>query len=125
MEHLTVPASPSSAMTARRFATAFCERAQLDAVVVDDCALLLSELVSNSVVHARSEARICVGLIGTVLRVEVADDSDRLPVRRPQALDATGGRGVLIMEALASSWGAARRADPPPGKVVWFELATA
>lgn len=125
MEHLTVPASPTSAGVARRFALAFCEHAGLAGSVTDDCSLLVSELVSNSVVHGRSEARLRVRLMGTVLRVEVADDSELLPVQRQPSLEATGGRGVLILDALASTWGATARTEPPPGKVVWFELATA
>lgn len=125
MQQLALPAAPTSTRTARRFVDAFCTRAGLPAGIRDDAVLLVSEVVSNSLRHARGEARIQVALIGPVLRVEVADDSPDLPRLLEAAAEATGGRGVLILDRLASRWGADRNTVPPPGKVVWFELAVA
>lgn len=125
MEHLTVPALPTSARTARHFISSFCDEQHLAGDVADDAALLVSELTGNAVLHARSEARIRVGLSGTVLRIEVADDSPDMPQRRDASADATAGRGVYILDAVSSRWGATQRKEPPPGKVVWCELVTA
>ena len=59
-----------------------------------------------------------------VLRVEVADDSERMPYLQAAGLDTVGRRGVRILGRLSSRWGATRRPEPPPGKAVEFELAT-
>jgi anti-sigma regulatory factor (Ser/Thr protein kinase) len=125
VEQLTVPATPTSARTARRFVSAFCTRQRLPQETCEDAVLLVSEVVGNSLRHARSEARIRVDLIGRVLRVEVADDRPELPQLRNAPADATDGRGVRILDEVAKRWGADRRTVPPPGKVVWFELAGA
>lgn len=77
-------------------------------------------MVSNAYTHALSSVRIWVEYRGEVLRVEVADDSPVLPQLREESLDATGGRGIMILDALAAAWGV-RIADP--GKVVWFDVA--
>ena len=125
VEQLTLPATAASARTARRFVSAFCARRQMPDDLCYDAALLVSELTGNSLRHARSEARISVDPIGAVLRVEVADDSPDLPQLQDVPEDATHGRGVRILDRLATRWGADRRTVPPPGKVVWFELAAA
>ena len=124
MEHLTVPAAASSARAARGFISVFCARARLSNGVSGDACLLVSELTGNAVLHARSEARIAVSLDGRRLRVEVADNSPDLPHLQQASEDATSGRGVRILDQLATRWGADRRTEPPPGKVVWFELTT-
>jgi anti-sigma regulatory factor (Ser/Thr protein kinase) len=62
-------------------------------------------------------ARITAGR----LRVEVVDGSSTLPAAPvPAPLDAEGGRGLVLVEALADRWGVERRAE---GKCLWFELA--
>jgi hypothetical protein len=54
------------------------------------------------------------------VRVEVGDTSEQLPVAGDPPHASTGGRGLQLVEALASEWGTTRDG---PGKVVWFELA--
>lgn len=114
------PPAPPDASSARSAPTN-----RLPQETCEDAVLLVSEIVGNSLRHARSEARIRVDLIGRVMRVEVADDSPELPQLQNAPADATDGRGVRILEEVASRWGADRRTVPPPGKVVWFELAGA
>ena len=81
--------------------------------------LLTSELVTNAVVHARSDARVRLRLGPGMLRVEVGDDDPGLPVAREPDAAGPGGRGLRILDEVASRWGV----DPDgPGKVVWFEL---
>ena len=125
MEQLTVAALPASAPTARRFLAAFCKQQHLADPVVDDAVLLVSELTGNAVLHARSEARIRVELRGTVLRIEVADDTEHMPQMRTTSREAVGGRGIQILDHVSSRGGAILQVEPPPGKVVWFELVTA
>ncbi len=78
-----------------------------------------SELVANALVHAGSLSRLQLSLSGSFLRVEVEDPSPATPAPRRPGLAATRGRGIAILEQLATSWGYQRRDD---GKLVWFEL---
>jgi anti-sigma regulatory factor (Ser/Thr protein kinase) len=83
--------------------------------------LLVSELVTNALRHARPPLELRVQpLDRTGLRIEVLDGTgDRLPVLGMSQPDADGGRGIEIVAALASRWGSAPGA---PGKIVWAEL---
>jgi anti-sigma regulatory factor (Ser/Thr protein kinase) len=83
--------------------------------------LLVSELVTNALRHARPPLELRVQpLDGTGVRIEVFDGTgDRLPVLDVSPLDADGGRGIEIVAALASRWGSEPGA---PGKIVWAEL---
>ena len=85
----------------------------------DELLLCVSEIVTNAVLHARTAAVMTVALDGDRVRVEVADRDPTLPVRRAHDVHAPTGRGLLLLEDLATAWGAEPRAD---GKVVWFEL---
>lgn len=87
--------------------------------LVDTAALLVSELVTNAVVHARSAVGITVTVSRRGILVEVADHSPHLPVHRTFTTEATTGRGLELLEALAVQSGARRTLD---GKVVWFSL---
>lgn len=88
--------------------------------LLDNVNLLVTELVTNAVVHAESDAEVAVVLTGTRLRVEVADRGDALPTPRDAADFDTSGRGMALVEALAAAWGTEPR--PDGGKVIWFEL---
>ena len=85
----------------------------------DDALLLLTELVANGVVHAKSALVVRLTVGHDRLRAEVRDESTVSPMLR--IADEFGGRGVLILNALASSWGVLPH--PGSGKTVWFELA--
>lgn len=98
---------------------------------VDSVVLLTDELVTNAVVHAQSPLRMQVRMAAGCVRVEVTDESPRLPAPRGQdgaagaaggdGLEAVaeGGRGLRLVELLASRWGV----DPlPVGKRIWFEV---
>ncbi|WP_051836790.1 ATP-binding protein [Streptomyces sp. NRRL WC-3742] len=90
--------------------------------------LLLSELVSNACRHPRvpRDRLIGVGLLLptlTTLRVEVTDAAPDLPALRHAAPDDESGRGLALVDALATTWGAHPRGPGYLGKVVWFELA--
>ena len=90
-------------------------------------ALLATELVTNAVVHGRAAPGREVGVryvLGPgVLRVEVSDGGGAMPVRQTGVdPEADGGRGLLLVEALADAWGVEARAQGI-GKTVWFELA--
>lgn len=85
----------------------------------DTAELLLSELVTNAVLHARSRITVRVDLSPACLRMEVADDSPRPPVTRHYSAEATTGRGLNLVAALAQRWGVLPEGQ---GKAVWVEL---
>ncbi|MFJ9807524.1 SpoIIE family protein phosphatase [Streptomyces sp. NPDC101158] len=90
---------------------------------VDSAVLMVSEMVTNVLVHTDGDALLVaeVGCLGNArrLRVEVADASDELPHRRHPGEMASSGRGLILMEMLADAWGVDPRGE---GKAIWFEL---
>jgi len=117
-EHV-VPADLRFVRDARRVTAACCRRAGLDEDLTDTAVLLTSELVTNAIVHGRSEARLRVHATPGGVRVEVGDDNDRAPVLQPRDDDALTGRGLSLLELTATTWGVQ---EAPVGKVVWFSL---
>ncbi|MDP8936309.1 MAG: PAS domain S-box protein [Actinomycetota bacterium] len=87
--------------------------------LVDVATLLVSEVVTNSVLHAGTEIRLSCQSRRTGIRVEVFDRSPLLPGIRHYDAEATTGRGLALLSALAASWGVDCEDD---GKTLWFEL---
>jgi anti-sigma regulatory factor (Ser/Thr protein kinase) len=114
-----LPATPASPGVARRFVGAALRRWEAAPTTVEAAQLLVSELVTNAVVHANSDVRVAVTVRNARIRVEVADRDDHPPRVQPFGADAPGGRGLGIVDGLADSWGSDPRRD---GKAVWFEL---
>lgn len=117
---IALPAVASSASVARHAVT----RALADrgfAPVPDDAELLVSEIVTNAVLHARSELVLRVTFdLGRRLRISVEDyEGGTLPRRAPPQLDAESGWGLQLVDALAKAWGVE---TTPIGKRVWFDL---
>ena len=87
--------------------------------MIDAATLLLSELVTNAIVHARTNVEVHLVIDDLMLRAEVSDGNPALPEpRRPNGLNGTG-RGLQLIDRLASRWGV-QTSDA--GKTVWFEL---
>jgi anti-sigma regulatory factor (Ser/Thr protein kinase) len=119
-DELQLPPEPASVRTARQWIVGFADEAgRRD--VADTLALLVSELVSNVVLHARTPCRLEATMLdGGGLRIEVHDDSPDPPrTGLPTAHDATSGRGMLLVDKLSDRNGT-ELVDG--GKVVWFEL---
>ena len=90
--------------------------------VIDTAELLVSELVSNAIRHTRARSvRIALARYGPRVRVGVEDPDGHLVGPPPPAPSQNflHGRGLWLVDQLASRWGSHPRAD---GKVVWFEL---
>jgi anti-anti-sigma regulatory factor/anti-sigma regulatory factor (Ser/Thr protein kinase) len=88
--------------------------------VIDKAELLADELVTNAVVHARTPVRLRLELRGDLLHIAVHDASPRLLRLVPHEPEGESGRGLRMVEQLATSWGVHRR--PDEGKVVWASL---
>ena len=115
---LQLPPDHAAAARARRFVADTLRGWGCDDAI-PDAELLVSELVTNAVLHARSATRVTVERDGTTVRVSVCDDSpDAAPPARTRA---RGGhrRGLLLVDRIARRWGVDPSAD---GKCVWFEI---
>ncbi|MGW2048752.1 SpoIIE family protein phosphatase [Streptomyces sp. NPDC001858] len=90
---------------------------------LDSAVLLVSETLTNVLVHTDADALLVAEVIGPPgerrLRVEVTDTSDDLPHKRRPGELASSGRGLVLIELLADTWGVAPRGE---GKSIWFEL---
>ncbi len=113
-------AHPTSVGAARRFVRDVLMSRQVSEGVVHTVELLTSEVVTNAIVHGRSGPQLAVEVGDHVVRVAVHDLSPELPVRRLGHPDDVSGRGVIIVEELASSWGVEREQNG--SKRVWFEV---
>jgi anti-sigma regulatory factor (Ser/Thr protein kinase) len=113
-----LPPDHAAAARARRF-VADTMRAWGCEDAIADAELLVSELVTNAVLHARSETRVSIERDGTTVRVSVCDDSPARPRLRDYGPEAVTGRGLVIVDRIAQRWGV----DPSDvGKCVWFEI---
>jgi CheY-like chemotaxis protein/anti-sigma regulatory factor (Ser/Thr protein kinase) len=92
---------------------------EIDASMLDAVELLTSELVTNAVIHAGSEPHLVLILQPDRIRVEVHDADPTLPAQRELDGARPGGRGLPLLEQLATSWGVE---VVPGGKAVWFEV---
>lgn len=111
---------PTSARDARRLITRTLRDWRLDHLE-DAAVLLVSEVVTNAVLHARSELAVEISRSGDVVRVSVADRSPATPLRRRSGLQASTGRGLGLLSVMATDWGTGP-AEDPWRKDVWFEL---
>lgn len=112
---------PTSVGAARRFVRDVLRSRHIPDRVVETVELLTSEVVTNAVVHAGSGPQVTVRVDGDRVRVAVRDRSAELPARRLGPVDGLSGRGVVIVDELASAWGIER--ERGGGKRVWFEVA--
>ncbi|MEU6895816.1 ATP-binding protein [Streptomyces sp. NPDC046557] len=118
---LEVGADPAEVGRARRWARSRLAGCGIgdDEPLAETLILLISELVTNAVVHTGCPAVLRMLFGGPGVRVEVADASDREPARRQAAGDDTGGRGLELVDGLADRWGWQREGA---GKRIWCEI---
>jgi anti-sigma regulatory factor (Ser/Thr protein kinase) len=89
-------------------------------VLLEDAQLLVTELATNAVVHARSPFSVVARADGSCLRLSVHDASTVRPTIRIDGPTVSSGRGIRLVAALSADWGVDVTAD---GKTVWAELA--
>ncbi|WP_217244896.1 ATP-binding protein [Streptomyces sp. AC602_WCS936] len=126
---LEVRPDPSEVGRARRWARSRLAGSgiQADEPLAETLVLLVSELVTNAVVHTGRSAVLRLVLPPAVteeageatVRLEVDDASDRAPVPRCVDGEETGGRGLALVDGLADRWGWSREGT---GKRIWCEL---
>ncbi|MFJ2028394.1 ATP-binding protein [Streptosporangium sp. NPDC087985] len=133
--HAEFPATPTAVATARQWIRDLLT-GRTSAPTLDDAILLLSEIMTNAVIHSDSgrtpngSVMICIGTdIGTgadgntgKLHLEVIDDGSatNIPFIRAADTDSDGGRGLLLVDLIATDWGTHH--DHETGNAVWFHL---
>ena len=119
--HTTLPAQASSVPIARHFVRTSLEG--LGCLAAYEAAeMLVSEIATNAVLHAKTEFTVEVTRSGDTVRVSVMDLSRAIPKQRTYGPDSTTGRGLRLVDSLSSAWGVDRTAA---GKTVWFEVPAA
>ncbi|GGS07165.1 hypothetical protein GCM10010269_52820 [Streptomyces humidus] len=119
-EGWTVWRVPEASRHARRFTRRTLRAWGVTETAMDAALLVVSELVTNALVHTGGPVRLDITLIGSRLRVAVTDASARTPVKPTDpGWEATGGRGILLVEAMSDAWGTVPVSG---GKQVWSEL---
>ncbi|WP_231406015.1 ATP-binding protein [Streptomyces clavuligerus] len=126
---------PQRASWARRHAVDVLQRWRFPDEGIEVARLLVSELATNAIQHARpaktsGAASHSVG-IGTIVLMlwptdggivlAVSDPDPRPPTPRAHDTSATGGRGLALVQTMASRWGCSPT-QPHPGKIVWAEV---
>ncbi|MDH2424082.1 ATP-binding protein [Sphaerisporangium sp. TRM90804] len=97
--------------------------------VLDDVLLMLSELVTNAVTYSASgstadgRVTVCVAVSPRLVHVEVTDagSTTSAPAARAVAADSEGGRGLWLVNMIATAWGSCH--DGHTGRTVWFQSA--
>ena len=115
-----LPATAASPGMARQFAREVL--GDDGSEVLDTVQLLVSELVTNAVLHAASAPTVAIHLFDDHVHVEVLDDRNQDARLTEAGDDAESGRGVALVDALAERWGTI---VVDHGKIVWFDVARA
>jgi CheY-like chemotaxis protein/anti-sigma regulatory factor (Ser/Thr protein kinase) len=117
---MTLPPDLASAGGARDFVRSVLERWGTVGIV-DDAALVVTELVANAIVHARTECEIRLSMGPNSLRIEVVDFGAGTPDPMLPSVTRNHGRGLHLIDALTAAWGV-EPLEAGNGKRVWAEL---
>ncbi|MFE1878133.1 SpoIIE family protein phosphatase [Streptomyces diastatochromogenes] len=119
-ESWTVWRVPEAVRHARRFTRRTLRTWGVSPDTMDTALLVVSELVTNALVHTDGQVRLDLSLVNHRLRLAVADTSPRSPVKPTNiGWEATGGRGILLVEAVSEAWGTVPVSG---GKQVWADV---
>jgi signal transduction histidine kinase len=116
---VALPAAPVSCRLAREFVLSVTGGPEDPRV-----ALVVTELVTNAVIHGRARPVLRVAWDGAVVRIEVEDDGPGLPTLRPMSATTTSGRGLALVDQIADTWGIVEAEPDGPGrrKTVWATI---
>jgi anti-sigma regulatory factor (Ser/Thr protein kinase) len=97
------------------------QRGRPDPVIIDRLVLVTSELVTNAILHARTDVELAMSVNQEWICVEVTDNNP-VPLPPPHVPNAedTSGRGLFLVDVLADEWGV--RPIRGGGKTVWIRL---
>ncbi len=115
---LRLPAHPSSVGKGRRVVTSMLNQAGRPELA-ESAELLVSEVLTNALVHAGTTIGLSASVLDAGVRVEVSDGSPTMPVNRGYTTLAATGRGLNLVMHMADRWGVEKVAG---GKKVWFEI---
>ncbi len=113
-------ATPRSVRKARVFAAGVLRDEGVEASVIELTCLLVSEVVTNAVMHARTRARLTVSADSHWVRAEIEDRAGGEVAIRSRSAGVEPPGGLEIVDRLATDWGISRFSTH---KVVWFEIA--
>ncbi|MGW1182325.1 ATP-binding protein [Streptomyces drozdowiczii] len=118
-----LPAHPESVAAARRLTKARLGEWRTGGDACDAAVLIVSELVTNAVVHTASTRVLCeLRRLDGRLRISVQDQGRRPGgPRLGRGADDEHGRGLLLVDSLAGAWGSHDAGDRS-GRIVWAEL---
>jgi hypothetical protein len=113
------PAAADTPRAARHFVVDALQAWGTERRLVDSAALVVTELTTNALMHARSGSKVRIWANHDAIRIAVEDAAAVLPVQRSASSLASSGRGLALVAALSQQWGADLLDE---GKVVWAEL---
>jgi anti-sigma regulatory factor (Ser/Thr protein kinase) len=116
----TFDSTPSAPAQARRAIGEAIAGRDYGDDLLDDLLLVTSELVSNAVEHAHGSPHVLLRLEDGGLRLCVHDDGGGTPELRPAAPGSPRGRGLRLVDALATAWGTA---EDERGRCVWARFS--
>jgi anti-sigma regulatory factor (Ser/Thr protein kinase) len=105
---------------ARTWIDGFLTQREIEDTVRDDAQLVVSELVTNALMHGDGALVLRASIIDAAVQVSVTDSGDALPEVLPIDPARIGGLGLIVVDRVASDWGVAAF---PGGKTVWAALA--
>ena len=120
---ITLERDPMAPSLARAAVAGFSKEQEFSAAGLDTLALLVSELVSNAVVHSdapeASDIQLCARQLGPdAVRIEVTDQGSGFTAVARDPARVEGGYGLFLVDSQATSWGIDRHC----GTCVWFEI---
>jgi serine/threonine-protein kinase RsbW len=124
-EAFDLAARAASVAEARHRTLAWLARCPVGQQAAEAAVLIVSELVTNAIVHSGSEIVRCALRLGSgLLRIEVTDQgvSGAEPAARVPAADDVSGRGLLLVSAVSQAWGVCGAF--PGGRTVWATVRT-
>jgi anti-sigma regulatory factor (Ser/Thr protein kinase) len=117
---LELPQNTSSTSLARKRTGDMLRDAQQSNAVRDEAELIVTELVTNAILHGRAPIRLTI-VVDDTIRLEVFDSDARVEgvVMQPIDPHRIGGRGLVLVDAIADTWGTIPHND---GKTIWANL---
>jgi two-component sensor histidine kinase len=121
-QRLIMPPASGALAELRRWARSWMEQHPTQGVDPDNVVLSMTELVTNSIKHGAGPVHVELTGDTDNLLLIVSDCSEKMPRRQDLTTEAETGRGILILESLATRWGV--QPEPTGGKSVWCEFAS-